>query len=122
MTGLNVDFLPRSTLEGLGFRALGEEVLVHSTAVLVGCETITLGSRVRIDPYVVISASGGLAIGNNAHLAGHSSLSGRAVIDLSDFCGLCQGVWIFPSTNDYGGSSRADPTIPDTFNRWQEKA
>jgi dTDP-4-amino-4,6-dideoxy-D-glucose acyltransferase len=102
MTGLNVDFPQRSTLEGLGFRALGEEVLVHRSAVLVGCETISLGSRVRIDPYVVISVSDGLAIGNNVHLAAHCSLSGRAVIDLADFCGLLQGVRIFSSTDDYG--------------------
>src|SRR5271155_5382631 len=112
MTGLNADFLPRSTLVGLGFRALGEEVLVHSTAVLVSCDTITLGSRVRIDPYVVISVSGGMAIGNNVHVAAHCSLSGRAAIEIADFANLSHGVRIFTSTDDYSGASLTNPTVP----------
>lgn len=115
MTGLNVDFLPRSTLEGLGFRALGNDVLVHGTAVLVGCDAIALGSRVRIDPYVVISVSGGLAIGNNVHIAAHCSLSGRAAISFADFCGLSQGVRVFSSTDDYGGASLTNSTVPEMF-------
>lgn len=119
MAGLNADFLPRSTLEAAGFRALGEDVRVHATAVLVGCETITLGSRVRIDPYVVLSVSGGLTLGDNIHIASHCSLSGRAAIEMADFSGLSQGVRVFSSTDDYGGEALTNPTVPEAFKRVQ---
>lgn len=115
MSGLNADFLPRSALEALGFKALGEDVRVHSTAVLVGCEMISLGSRIRIDPYVVISVSGGISVGSNVHIATHCSLSGRAAVEIGDFCGLSQGVRVFASTDDFSGSALTGPTVPKEF-------
>jgi UDP-3-O-[3-hydroxymyristoyl] glucosamine N-acyltransferase len=79
--GLNSEFLPRDVIETLGFASLGEDVLIHSTAVIVDCSKISLGSRVRIDPYVIISTRGGVTFGNNVHIGGHSVLAGHAAID-----------------------------------------
>ena len=59
----NAEFLPRATLESLGFKALGRDVLVHSTCVLRNCARISLGDGVRIDPFTVVSVAGGLEIG-----------------------------------------------------------
>lgn len=115
MPALNSDYLTRGALEALGFRRLGENVLVHSTAVLTFCEKISLGSNIRIDPYVVISASGDVVIGDNVHLAAHCNLSGRSVIELADFCGLSNGVYVFSSSDDYKGHALSNPTVPASY-------
>ena len=44
---LNSEFLARETLEALGFLFLGENVLVHHTAVMVGWKKIALGVNTR---------------------------------------------------------------------------
>ncbi len=112
---LNSEFLARGTLEALGFLFLGENVLVHHTAVMVDCEKISLGVNTRIDPYVVISVRGGLIAGRNVHIGAHCCLTGAASIELADFCGLSQGVRIFSSSDDYSGDSLTNPTVPDVF-------
>jgi len=117
MPGLNADYLTRACLEALGFASLGEDVLIHSTAVIVGADRIALGSRVRIDPYVVISVGGGLTVGNNVHIGSHCTLTGRAAIELRDFSGLSHGVRVFSSTDDYSGESLTNPTVADSFKK-----
>lgn len=42
--GLNSSFLPRDVLETLGFSSLGDDLLIHSTAVIVDCGKISLDS------------------------------------------------------------------------------
>lgn len=113
--GLNADYLTKDALTALGFQCLGEDVLVHSTAVLNFCEKISLGSRIRIDPYVVISVSGGIAIGDNVHVACHCTLTGRSPIELADFCGFSDGVRAFSSSDDYKGRALTNPTVPEPF-------
>jgi Mrp family chromosome partitioning ATPase len=39
--GLNSEFLSRDVLESLGFASLGEDVLIHSTAVIVDCPRVS---------------------------------------------------------------------------------
>lgn len=115
MPGLNAQYLSRRILDSLGFQSLGEDVLVHSTVIIANCENITLGSRIRIDPYVIISANGGVVIGNNVHIAAQCTLTGGAAIDLGDFSGLSQGVHIFTSSDDYKGDALTNPTVPASF-------
>jgi dTDP-4-amino-4,6-dideoxy-D-glucose acyltransferase len=117
MPSRNADFLPRAAIEALGFRALGEDVLIHPSAVLVDCGKIALGARVRIDPFVVLSARGGITIGDNVHLAAHCCLSGDAAIELGDFSGLSQGVRIFASSDDYQGGALTNPTVSAEFRK-----
>jgi hypothetical protein len=35
------------------FESLGDDVLIHDTAVIVDCGKISLDSSVRIDPFVI---------------------------------------------------------------------
>lgn len=111
-SGLNSEFLPRDVLEILGFARLGEEVLIHSTAVIVDCGKISLGSRVRIDPYVIISNRGGVEFGNNIHIGGHSVLAGHAAIHFDDFVNISHHVGIYTSNEDISGRTLSNPTVP----------
>jgi acetyltransferase-like isoleucine patch superfamily enzyme len=110
--GLNSEFLSREVLETLGFARLGEDVLIHSTAVIVDCSKISLGSRVRIDPYVIISNRGGVDFGNNIHIGGHSVLAGHAAIRFDDFVNISHYVGIYTSNEDLSGRTLSHPTVP----------
>ncbi|MGH6812745.1 MAG: acyltransferase [Methylocella sp.] len=109
--GLNSEFLSRDVLETLGFARLGEDVLIHGTAVIVDCHKISLGSRVRIDPYVIISTRGGVEFGNNVHLSGHSVLAGHAAIHFDDFVNISHHVGIYTSNEDISGRTLSNPTV-----------
>jgi acetyltransferase-like isoleucine patch superfamily enzyme len=111
-SGLNSGFLPREALESLGFARLGEDVLVHSTAVIVDCRKISLGSRVRIDPFVIISTRGGVEFGNNIHIGGHSVLAGHAAIHFDNFVNISHRVGIYTSNEDLSGRTLSNPTVP----------
>jgi galactoside O-acetyltransferase len=109
--GLNSEFLSRDALEALGFAKLGEDVLVHRTAVIVDCSKISLGSRIRIDPFVIISNRGGVEFGNNIHIGGHSVLAGQAAIHFADFVNISHYVGIYTSSDDFSGRTLSNPTV-----------
>jgi acetyltransferase-like isoleucine patch superfamily enzyme len=111
VTGLNSDFLPREVLESLGFARLGDDVLIHSSAVIVDCSKISLGSRVRIDPFVIISNRGGVEFGNNVHIGGHSVLAGPAAVRFDDFVNISHYVGIYTANEDFTGRTLSNPTV-----------
>lgn len=111
-TGLNKEFLARDALERLGFAKLGENVLIHSTVVIVDCAKISLGSHVRIDPYVIISNRGGVEFGNNIHIGGHTVMAGHGAIQFGDFANISHFVGIYTSNEDLSGRTLSHPTVP----------
>jgi acetyltransferase-like isoleucine patch superfamily enzyme len=113
--GLNRKFLSRDVLETVGFARLGEDVLIHSTAVIVDCGKISLGSRVRIDPFVIISTRGGVEFGNNVHVGGHSVLAGHAAVYFDDFVNISHHVGIYTSNEDISSRTLSHPTVPGGF-------
>ena len=115
MAGLNSDFLPREDLKALGFAALGENVLIHRTAVIVDCSKVSLGSRIRIDPFVIISTRGGVEFGNNIHIGGHSVMAGSAGIRFEDFVNISHYVGIFTTNEDLRGRTLSHPTVKGKF-------
>lgn len=102
-------------LAGFGFAALGCSVSVHETANIVFPENITIGSRVRIDPFVTIIASKPVVIGSNVHIGAYSYISAAERVMLSDFSGLSQGVKIYTASDDYVGRGLTNPTVPEKY-------
>jgi dTDP-4-amino-4,6-dideoxy-D-glucose acyltransferase len=113
--GLNSEFLSRNALEALGFARLGEDVLIHSTVVIVDCHKISLGSRIRIDPYVIISTRGGVVFGNNIHIGGHSVLAGNAAVHFEDFVNISHHVGIYTSNEGNARTLSGNPTVASGF-------
>lgn len=111
----NAAFLSLEELAELDFAFLGDNVLIHSTCVLVNCQRMSIGAGVRIDPFCVLSAGESLAIGDYVHIAGHCVVMGAAAIALGDFAGLSHGVKILSASDDFVGGSLIGPTIPDAF-------
>lgn len=115
MAGLNTAYLSRDTILALGLRAVGEDVMIHSTAVLHNCSAISLGSHVRIDAFTLLSAGSAISVGNNVHIGSHCSFVGAAPIDLEDFCGVSHGSRVFSSSDNYGGDALTGPTVPAVY-------
>ncbi len=105
--------LSRQQLTEIGFKSVGDNVLVSDKASIYGAENIVIGNNVRIDDFVVLSAGqGGIEIGNYIHIAVFSSLIGAGRIALSDFCNISSRVSIYSSSDDYTGEYMTNPMMP----------
>lgn len=117
--GLNGSFLPTFKIRALRFREVGRSVLVHPTVVIADCSKVALGNYCRIDPFSVLSTSGGIQIGSHVHVGSHCSLSGGEAITIDAFATLSHKVSLFTSSDDYSGETMANPTVPSSLKRAQ---
>lgn len=106
-------------LRSFGFRKLGRNVRIHRTAVLAGCQHISIGDNSRIDCFSLISASErGVDIGTCVHIAAGCYLfGGGGRILMEDFSGLSSRVSLYTATDDYSGGAMTNPTVPDEFRK-----
>ncbi len=111
-----MSFYNQIELEQLGFKSLGENVLLSKKASIYNATNIELGSNVRIDDFCILSAGkDGIVIGNHVHVACYSSLIGDGKIEMKDFSGLSSRVSIYSSNDDYSGAFLTNPCVPDEF-------
>ena len=109
-------FLSKEQIESMGFKSVGENALLSDKASYYNCKNISIGSNVRIDDFVVLSAGvDGIEIGNYIHIAVFSSLIGAGKIILKDFCNISSKVSIYSSNDDYSGEFMTNPMIPIEF-------
>jgi dTDP-4-amino-4,6-dideoxy-D-glucose acyltransferase len=107
-------FLGREILNQIGFKSLGENVLISEKATFYNVSKITVGSHVRIDDFCVLSAGeGGINIGSYIHIAVYTSLIGNGKITLKDFVNLSSRVSIYSSNDDYSGEYMTNPMVPE---------
>jgi galactoside O-acetyltransferase len=111
-------FLNRDRLLLMGFKSLGENVLISDKASFYNVANISLGSHVRIDDYCVLSAGeGGIDIGSYIHIAVYTSLIGKGKIKLGDYVNLSSRVSIYSSNDDYSGEYMTNPMVPERLSR-----
>jgi len=113
----NHDYLPRAELLRLGFVALGHDVRIHPSCVLVGCERIRIGSHVRIDPFCIITIRTALTIGDFVHIAGHATLAGAGPIEIGDHANVSHGAKLLSSSDHFSAAGIAGPLVPDAYRR-----
>ena len=106
-------WLSREELKRLGFRSLGEDVLISDRATLHGAEHMRIGSHVRIDDFAVITAREPVAIGSYVHISAHVFVGGTAGVELADFVNLSVGAAVFSASDDFSGRHLLGPTVPD---------
>jgi len=103
-------------VKNMGFAGVGKDVKISDRASFYNCKNIVIGDYSRIDDFCVLSAgSGGIRIGRNVHVAIFSSLVGKELISLKDFCNISSRVSIYSSSDDYSGMSMTNPTVPEEF-------
>jgi galactoside O-acetyltransferase len=106
-------FLNEEELDKIGFKSLGESVLISKMARIYLPELISIGSNVRIDDFVILS--GDITLESNIHIAPYSALIGGergAGIVMKNYSGLSSRVTIYSISDDYSGEFMTNPTIP----------
>jgi dTDP-4-amino-4,6-dideoxy-D-glucose acyltransferase len=102
----------------LGFKSIGENVLISDKASIYGIQNISIGSNVRIDDFCIISAGEkGIFIGDYVHIACYTSLIGSEKIVIGDYCGISARCSIYSSSDDYSGEFLFGPTINEAFKK-----
>lgn len=109
-------FLSIEELAQIGFKSLGNNVLISRKASFYGTSRISIGNNVRIDDFCVLSTGrGGISIGNFVHIAIFASLMGEGKIILEDFSGISSKVSVYSSNDDYTGEFMTNPTVPTAY-------
>ena len=101
-------------LNELGFKSIGENVLISKKASVYSPDKISIGNNVRIDDFCILS--GKISIGNYVHIAAYSALyGGNDGVFISDFANLSSRVCVYSVSDDYSGVTMTNPMIPDEF-------
>ena len=104
-------FYSRNEIKNLGFKIVGENVLISRKASIYKPSEITVGSNVRIDDFCILS--GRINIGSFIHISAYSALYARFGIVLEDFVTISGKTLIYSQTDDYSGEFMTNPTLPD---------
>ncbi len=108
--------LSREEIDGMGFAAIGSNVMISDRASFYNCAQIRIGSNTRIDDFCVLSAGvGGVCIGNYVHIAVGATLIGAGKITLSDFSNISSRVAIYSSSDDFSGLFMTNPMVPPDY-------
>lgn len=111
-------FLSPEKIAEMGFRTVGENVLLSDRASFYNCENISIGNNVRIDDFCVLSAGiCGIEIGDYIHIAVYSSLMGAGKISLEDYSNISSKVAIYSSNDDYSGAYMTNPMVPEELTK-----
>jgi galactoside O-acetyltransferase len=109
-------YYSRAELEAMQFKSLGKHVLVSRVARLYSPPSIALGDHCIVDDFCILL--GNVELGRNVHIAhGCRVLAGRDGIRMQDFSGLAFGVTVFAQSDDYGGTSLTNPTVPRQYRK-----
>src|SRR5262249_24312689 len=109
-------YLEAAELRDLGVAAVGGEVRVHSTCVMVGLENISFGNHVRVDAFsLLLAGTGYIRLDNYVHIGAHTLVSAGEGVELADFASLSHGVRVFTHSDDFTGEALTNPTVPDRF-------
>ena len=111
---MGTSFYSENELKELGFREVGNNVLISKKTSIYGASKISIGNNVRIDDFCVLS--GNIKLGNYIHIAVYSALfGGNAGIIMDDFSGLSSRCVIYAESDDYSGETLTNPTVPEEY-------
>jgi len=108
-------FLSKEELNKIGFKSIGDNVLISDKASIYSPQNIEIGNNVRIDDFCILSPSTYLKIGNYVHISCYASIIGGGEIVLEDFVGISGRVSIYSSNDDYTGLRMTNPMVPKEY-------
>lgn len=106
-------FYSPDELSGLGFKSIGDNVLISRFARFYGIENMVIGNHVRIDDFCILS--GTIKLGSYIHISAYSALYGQYGIEMEDFTGLSPRCTLFSATDDFSGNYLIGPMISEEF-------
>lgn len=98
-----MSYLSREAVLALGFKSIGESVLISDKCSIYNAKNISIKDNVRIDDFAILSAGDGIEIHNNVHIGCYSSLIGKGVIQIGAYTAISGRVSIYSSTDDFHG-------------------
>lgn len=110
----NNSFYTSDELEKIGFKEIGENVLISRKASIYGAESISISNNVRIDDFCILS--GKIQLGNYIHISAYSALyGGDKGILVDDYATISSRVSIYALTDDYTGIGMTNPMVDKEF-------
>jgi len=106
-------FYSLEELKNIGFKKLGENVLISRKTSIYSPEKISIGSHVRIDDFVILS--GEITLGNYIHISAYTALYARYGIELEDYSGISPRCTLFSATDDFSGEWMVGPLISQEY-------
>jgi acetyltransferase-like isoleucine patch superfamily enzyme len=110
-------FYTKEELKLIGFKLIGENVLISNKCSIYNPQNISIGNNVRIDDFVILSPSSEMIIGDYVHIACYASIIGKGKIIIGDFVGISGRVSIYSSSDDYTGLAMTNPMVPEKFKK-----
>ena len=105
-----VSFYSREELLGIGFKSVGENVLISRKTSIYSAKTISIGNNVRIDDFVILS--GNITLGSHIHIAAYAAIYGGFGVTLEDYSGVSARVTIYSAMDDFSGNYLIGPIHP----------
>lgn len=96
----------------LGFKHVGQDVIIWPLAKIVSPEVISIGDSVIIDDFVFIMGGTKTSIGSFIHIASFTSIIGGGELIMEDFAGLSGGIRLYTGNEDYLGGCLTNPAVP----------
>lgn len=109
MNSSQTSFLSQEELAEIGFKSIGNNVLISNKASFYNASCITIGSNVRIDDFCILS--GNITLGNYIHISAFSAMYGAGGIILKDFTGLSPRTTVFSASDDFSGEYLIGPMV-----------
>lgn len=107
-------FYSTEELKGLGFKSIGEHVLVSKKCSIYGAENITIGNHVRIDDFAILS--GNITLGSYVHISAYATLyGGNSMISVGDCSNVSTRVIIYAITDDFSGEFLVGSMIDNKY-------
>lgn len=100
-------FYNKEELLKLGFKSVGNNVLISRKSSFYGIENISIDNNVRIDDYCILS--GHIELGSNIHISAYCALYGTMGIVMEDFTGVSARCTIYSAVDDFSGDYLIGP-------------
>ncbi len=102
-------FYTQDELLNIGFKSLGNSVLISRNAVFYGANNMIIGDNVRIDDFCLLS--GKIKLGSNIHISAYCALYGAFEIEMEDYTGLSPRCTLLSATDDFSGNYLIGPMV-----------
>lgn len=106
-------FYSSEELKSIGFREVGDNVLISRFARFYDIKNIEIGNNVRIDDFCLLS--GTIKLGNYIHISAFSALYGKFGIEMEDYSGLSPRCTVFSASDDFSGDYFIGPMIDQKY-------
>lgn len=107
-------FYTTEELKSIGFKSIGENVLISKKTSIYSPEKIEIGSHVRIDDFCILS--GEIILHSYIHIAAYCGLFGQAGIEMENFTGLSPRCTLFSVSDDFSGEFLISPMTLSAHN------